>query len=142
MIKLSLINLLVMSYRKYLNYSQLIIFRPIRFKMSWTIGHNRQFFQKLKSKLGLYYVVQTTPKTSVEKLTLTAAEKQQLPDIEKTDPKEENSCLKWTIFIGSRKVCINLKTDTDKLNIVVNRCRNKLYLEDKIDLKMTNTRSS
>ena len=42
-------------------------------------------FLKLKSKLRLYHVVFTTPKTSPEKLTLTVVEMQQLPDIEETD---------------------------------------------------------
>ena len=65
--------------------------------MSWNIGDNRNLFLKLKSKLGLYHVVLTTPKTSPEKLTLTAVEMQQLPDIETGDSKEEISCLKWTV---------------------------------------------
>ena len=42
---------------------------------------------------------------------------QQVPDIEKTDSMEEKSCLKWTIYNGRRKVCVNFQTDTDKLNI-------------------------
>ena len=75
--------------------------------MSWNIGDNRKLFLKLKSKLGLYLVVFTTPKTSTEKLTLTVVEMQQLPDIEKTDSKEEILCLKWTIYNGRRKVCVN-----------------------------------
>ena len=37
-----------------------------RVKMSWNIGGNRNLFLKLKSKLGLYHVVLTTPKTSPE----------------------------------------------------------------------------
>ena len=57
-------------------------------KMSWNIGDNRNIFLKLKSKLGLYHVVLTTPKTSPEKLTLTAVEIQQFPDIEKADSKK------------------------------------------------------
>ena len=56
--------------------------------MSWNIGDNRNFFLKIKSKLGLYHVVLTTPKTSPEKLTLTVVEMQQLPEIEKTDSKK------------------------------------------------------
>ena len=71
--------------------------------MSWNIGDNRNLFLKIKSKVGLYHVVLTTPKTSPEKLTLTVIEMQQLPDIEKTDSKKEISCLKWTIYNGSRK---------------------------------------
>ena len=86
--------------------------------MSWNIGDNRNLFLKLKSKLGLYHVVLTTPKTSPEKLTLTVVEMQQVPDIEKTDSKEEIICLKWTIYNGGRKVCVNFQTDTDTLNIV------------------------
>ena len=57
--------------------------------MSWNNGGNRNLFLKLKSKLGLYHVVLTTPKTSPEKLTLTVAEMQQLPDIGKTDCKKK-----------------------------------------------------
>ena len=94
--------------------------------MSWNIGYNRNFFLKLKSKLGLCQVVLATPKTSPKKHTLTAAEMQQLLDIEKTDSKEELSCLKWTIYNGRRKVCVNFQTDTDKLNIVVFCYRNSL----------------
>ena len=68
--------------------------------MSWNIGDNRNLFLKLKSKLGLYHVVLTTPKTSPEKLTLTVFETQQLLDIEKVDSKHETSCLKRTIYNG------------------------------------------
>ena len=72
--------------------------------MSWNIGDNRNLFLKTKSKLGLYHVVLTTPKTSHKKLTLTVCEMQHLPDIEKTDSKKELSCLKRTIYNGRRKV--------------------------------------
>ena len=110
--------------------------------MSWNIGDNRNLFLKLTSKLGLYQVVLTTPKTSPEKLTLTVVEMQHLPDIEKTDSKEEISCLKWTIYNGRRKVCVNFQTDTDKFNIVVYRYRNNLYLKDnELDLKMSEYQS-
>ena len=97
--------------------------------MSWNIGDNRNLFLKLKSKLGLYHVVLTTPKTSPEKLTLVVVEMKQFPDIGKTDSKEGISCLKWTIYNGRRKVCVNFQTDTDKLNNVVYRYRNNLYLK-------------
>ena len=110
--------------------------------MSWKIGVNRNFFLKLESKLGLYHVVLTTPKTSPEDFTLTVPEMQQLPDNEKTDSKEEVSRLKWTICIGGREGCVNFQTDTDKLSIVVYRYRNSLYPEDKeADLKMTGYQS-
>ena len=105
--------------------------------MSWNIGDERNLFLKLKSKLGLYHVVLTIPKTFPEKFTLTLVEMQQMPDIEKTDSKAEISCLKWTKYNG-RKVCVNFNTDTDKLNIVVYRYRNNLYLKDnEVDLKLT-----
>ena len=110
--------------------------------MSWNIGDNRNLFLKLKSKLGLYHVVLTTPKTSPEKLTLTVFEIQQLPDIEETDSKEEVSCLKWPIYNGSRKVCVNFQTDTDKLNILVYRYRNNSYLKgNDVDLKLSEYKS-
>ena len=98
--------------------------------MSWNIGDNRNLFLNLKSKMGLYHVVLATPKTSPEKPTLTVVETQQLPGIEETDSKDEISSLKWTIYNSRRKVCVNFQTDTDKLNIVVYRYRNKLYLKD------------
>ena len=87
--------------------------------MSWNIGYNRNPFLKLKSELGLYHVVLTAPKTSPKKFTLTVVQMQQMSDIEKTDPTEEESCLKWTLYTRRREVCVNFQTDTDKLNIVV-----------------------
>ena len=92
-----------------------------RVRMSWNIGDIRNLFLRLKSKLGLYYVVLTTPKTSPGKLKLTVVEMKQLPDIEKTDSKEQKFCLKWTETIGRRKVCVNFHADTDKLKIFVFR---------------------
>ena len=71
--------------------------------MSWNFGGNRNLFLKLKSKLGLYHVVLTTSKTSPEKLTLTVIDMQLLPDIEKTDSKEDLSCLKRTLFMVGEK---------------------------------------
>ena len=106
--------------------------------MKWNIGENRILFLKLKSKLGLYHVVLTTPKTSPEKITLTLVEMQQLPEIEKVDSWNEILCLKRTRNNGWRKVCINFKTDMDNLNIVVYRYRNKTYVKDtEMELKMT-----
>ena len=91
----------------------------------------------LKTKLGLYNV-ELRSEDSPEKFTLTLVETQQLPDIEKTDSKNEGSCLKWTNYNGRRKLCINFQTDTDKVNIVVYRHRNSTYLKDtEIDLKLT-----
>ena len=87
--------------------------------------------------MGLNHVVLTTPKASPEKLTVTVVEMQQLPDIEKTDSKEEISRLKWTIY-NDRKVCVNFQTDTEKLNNVLYCYRSSLYLKDnEVDLKMT-----
>ena len=63
---------------------------------------------------------------------------QQLPEIEKTDSMEKVSCLKWTKYFGRRKVCVNFQTNIDKLNIVVYRYRNNLYLKDNgVDQKLT-----
>ena len=56
--------------------------------MSWNVGDNRNLFLKLKSKLGPYHIVFTTPKTSPEKPTLIVLEMQQLPDIERTNSKK------------------------------------------------------
>ena len=63
---------------------------------------------------------------------------QQLPDIENTDSKEEKSRLKWTIYNGRRKVCVNFQSERYKFSIVVYRYRNSLYLKDnEVDLKRT-----
>ena len=97
--------------------------------MSWNIGDNRNLFLKLKREWGLYHV-ELKSKDSPEKLSLTLVETQHLPNIEKTDSRDEISCLKWTIYNGRRKVCINFQTDTDKVNIVVYRHRNSTYLKD------------
>ena len=106
--------------------------------MSWNIGDNRNLFLKLQLKLGLYHVVLTTPETSPEKHTLTVDEMQQLPDTEKTHSREKLSCLKWTKNNGTRKVCVILQTDTDKLNTVIHCYRTSFYLkENEVDLKMT-----
>ena len=61
--------------------------------MSWIIGKIRNLFLKLETKLGLYHVHLTKPKDSPEKITLTLAETKQLPDIEKSDSKDEIFCL-------------------------------------------------
>ena len=113
-------------------------FLSIGVRMSWNIGENRNLFLILKSELGLYHVVLTTPKTSPEKFTLTLVEMQQLPEIEKVDSKNEISCLEWTIYNGRRKVCISFNTDMDKLNIVIYRYRNNTYVKDaEMELKLT-----
>ena len=87
-----------MLYKKEFHRFTLYHYFSIRVKMSWNIADDRNLFLKLKSKLGLYHVVLTTPKTSPEKLTLTVVEMQQLPYIEKTDSKERISHLKWYII--------------------------------------------
>ena len=95
--------------------------------MSWNIGDKRNLFLKLRTKLGLYHV-ELRSKDSLGKIKLTLVESQQLPDIEKFNSKDEISGLKWTIYNGRRKVCINFQTDTDKVNIVVYRYRNRQHV--------------
>ena len=83
------------------------------------------------------HFVLTTPKTSRAKLTATVAEIQHLPDFEKTHPKEEFSCLKWTKYFGKTNVYVTFRTDTDKPNFVRDCFRKQLYLkEDEIDMKL------
>ena len=86
--------------------------------MSWNIGDNRNLFLKLRTKLGLFHVELRKPKDSPEKITLTLVETEQLPDIAKVFPKDEISCLKWTIYNARKTICINFQTDKDKVNIV------------------------
>ena len=106
--------------------------------MSRNIGENSNLCLELKSKLGFYHVVLTTPKTSPEKITLTLIEMQQLPEIEKVDSTKEIACLKWTLYNGRRKVCISFETDMNKLNIVAYRYRINTYVKDtEVVLKLT-----
>ena len=107
--------------------------------MSWNIGDNRNLFLKLKTKVGLYHVeLRSKPKDSPEKFTLTLVETQQLPDFEEIDTTDGISCLNWTIYNGRRKVCINFQIDTDKVDFVVYRYRNNMYLKDTgLELNLT-----
>ena len=83
--------------------------------MSWNIGDEGYLFLLQKTKLGLYHVElrRSKPKAFPEKFTLTLVESQQLPHIEKVDSKDESSCFKWTIQNGRRKLCINVRSDTE-----------------------------
>ena len=61
---------------------------------------------------------------------MTLLEIQQMPEIEKLGCEIENSCLKWTIYKGGRKVCVNYKTERDKLDIVTYCYRKGIYLKN------------
>ena len=76
--------------------------------MIWNIGDNRNLFLKLKPKLGLYHV-ELRSKDSPENITTTLVETQQLPDIEKSDSKDEIFCLKWTITMVGKKYASTFK---------------------------------
>ena len=71
--------------------------------------------------MGLHHVVLTTPETFFGKTILTAVEMQPLLDIDKTDPREDFFCLKWTFYSRSREMCVIFETDTHELNIVIYR---------------------
>ena len=86
--------------------------------MSWYIGDNRNLFLKLKTRLGPYRV-ELKSEDSPEKVALTLVETEQLPDVQKADSEDEISSLKWTIYNGRRKACINFQTDTAKVNVFV-----------------------
>ena len=102
------------------------------------VQNNRNLSPKLKSKLGFNQVVLTILKTSTGRLTLIVVELRHIPDFEKTDPTDELSCQGWAKYNVRKKVCVDFKTDSDKMNIVVYSYRNNLYLKNnKIDLKLT-----
>ena len=87
--------------------------------MSWNIGKNRKHRSQGIIKIGtLTSCAHKTQKLS-QKNSLTPMEKQQLPDMEKTNSNSEFSCLKWRKYNGRRKVCVIYQTDTDELNIFV-----------------------
>ena len=114
-----------------IQFLSFFFFSPVG--LSWNTEDNRNLLLKITSKLVLYHVVLSTPNTSPEKRTLTVGEMTHLPDIEETDAKKEFSCLKWTMYNGGRKVCVHFKTDRDNLKVVVYRCGNHLYFNDKED---------
>ena len=127
-----------MSFKKELQLFTLINNFFIRVRMSWNIGDKKNLSLKLKTKLGLYDVENRKPKDCLLKTMLTLVETQQLSVIEKGDSKDEISSLKWTIYNGRRKVCINFQTNTDKVNMVVYRYWNNTYLKGtKMELKLT-----
>ena len=61
---------------------------------------------------------------------------QPLPNLKNTVFGEKISRLNWTRFIGRRIVSVGFKTDTDKLNLVVYRCRKNLK-DREFALKLT-----
>ena len=108
--------------------------------MSWNIGENRNLSLRLKTKLGLYSVVLTTPKAPPTKITLTMAELQQLPELEQCE--DELPCLKWTIYYGRRKICVGFQIDRDKVDIVVYRyCKNTHLKNTEIQIKLAENKT-
>ena len=97
--------------------------------MSCNIAENRNFFLKLKPKLGLYHVVLATTQNSVEKISMTVVEVQQMPKSEKIDCRIAIACPNCTIYNGRRKMCMKYKTNSDKLNGAINHYRNSIYLK-------------
>ena len=53
---------------------------------------------------------------------------QQLPDKENTDSRPEGCCQNSTKIQQEMKNFLNYQTDTDKLNCVSSRSRNKVFL--------------
>ena len=63
---------------------------------------------------------------------------QQFPVIEEASSKEEVSCLKWTKFHHSRKVCVNFKIETYKLKIGTCSDRNTFFFKQTaIEVKLS-----
>ena len=89
------------------NYLLFIIFLSIQLKMSWNFGVRKNFFLKLKSKMGFYRVVLKKPTNSRKKLKLTLVEMRHSPDMGKIDAKDEISCLELTIYNSRKELCVN-----------------------------------
>jgi len=61
-----------------------------------------------------------------------------LSDKEQTDLKDEKFHLYLTLYKKVGKLCVNTKTDTDKLGVVVYRYQNNVYIKgDETYLKLT-----
>ena len=142
MITLLLINPIVMSHRAQLQKFTLYHFSFYSIQEEWEHLRKQKPISQAETRIGTSSYCTFNSKTSPEKITLTVVETQQLADIEQTDSKKEFYCLKWTIYFGRRKVCVNFKTDTDNLIFVVYCYWNNLYLkENEIDLKLTESQS-
>ena len=59
--------------------------------MSWNFGETRNLFNKLRTQLGHFHVVPITPKSSLNKITLTIAKLQQLSELKQCG--DEISCV-------------------------------------------------
>ena len=60
--------------------------------MNWSYGDDKNRFLRLKLSLEAQIDELTTPNTPVNQKTLTATEKQELPDIGQVSPKDDLCC--------------------------------------------------
>ena len=87
-----------------------LLFITLLFIRVWTMEQLEKSLSK-KSKMGLHLVIRT-PKKSLQKLTLLITEQQQLPDIAKTDRRDDTSCIKQTKHYVGRNICVHFQTNT------------------------------
>ena len=135
LLKKNLLN--IISKKRLQNFKLCHVCFFFQFGMSSNSGDNRNLSFNEKSKLGLSKVLlrnakkyswKSYTKCSWNKLTTTHWKnwfQRKMPSL----------FWKWTLNNCRRKMCVNLMTDRDKNNILVNRCRKTLHLKDN-DIKV------
>ena len=99
--------------------------------MRRVIGVNKNRFLIVTSNWDFIILYLQLQNLFDERLKETEVEMQQLSDIEKTDSNQKTSCLIRSRYNVRTKVCVNFKTDTEKVNSAVYRNGNNLFLKSK-----------
>ena len=110
-----------------------------QFGMSSNSGDNRNLSFNEKSKLGLSKVLLRNAKKYSRKSYTKCCWNNLTTTHWKNwfQRKMPSLYWKWTLNNCRRKMCVNLMTDRDKINILVNRCQEKLHLKcNDINLKL------
>ena len=77
--------------------------------MSPDIGVKRNLPIRLRTNLGLHRLLLFPSKQCPEQINMIINEMQQLPNVEKVDPKKRKSCPNWAINNGRGKFVCNSK---------------------------------
>ena len=108
-----------------------------RIGMSWNIGDRRNLILKLKKKSDSVKLYRQKQETRPKKYT-NSSTNARIARFWNDWVGEEIFCLKLTIYNGRRKLCVSHQIELNKLNIVVYRYQNNVYLKDlEMELKRT-----
>ena len=112
----------VISRMSLCNYSNSIIIF-FRVRLSRNIGNKRNFFSQVKNKIGTLFCSTHKSRKNYTNFSRNAP----MQNFKKSEHSEESSRLKWTIYLGSRNICVNYQLDTDKLSLVLYRSEQHIF---------------